>query len=66
MNRALVLIGIGCILCGLGWPWLRQFPLGRLPGDILIIRENFRLFLPITSSLLVSAVVSLLLWLLRK
>lgn len=66
MNRSLVLVGIGCILCGLAWPWLRQLPLGRLPGDIVIQRENFRLFLPVTSSVLISLVISLLFWLFKK
>jgi len=66
MSRTLVLIGIGCIVAGLLWPWLRTFPLGRLPGDIVIVREHFRLYLPLTSSILVSLVVSILFWLFRK
>jgi len=65
MSRTLVLIGIGCIVAGLLWPWLRTFPLGRLPGDIVIVREHFRLYLPLTSSILVSLVVSILFWLFR-
>jgi hypothetical protein len=44
--------------CGLG--------LGRLTGDIVYERENFRLYLPITTSLLVSLVHSLILWLMRR
>ena len=51
---------------GVAWPWLRQLPLGRLPGDIVIVREHFRFFLPLTSCILVSVVISLLLWLFRK
>ena len=66
MSRTLVLIGIGCIVAGLLWPWLRTFPLGRLPGDMMIVREHFRLYLPLTSSILVSLVVSILFWLFRK
>ena len=66
MNKILVLLGIGCIAAGLLWPWLRTLPLGRLPGDIVIVRENFRLYFPLTSSILVSLVVSFLFWLLRK
>jgi hypothetical protein len=66
VNRALVLFGISCILCGLVWPWLRHLPLGRLPGDIVILRDNFRLFLPVTSSVLISLVISLLFWLFKK
>ena len=66
MSKTLVLVGIGCIAVGLLWPWLRTFPLGRLPGDIVIAREHFRLYLPLSSSVLVSLVVSLLFWLFRK
>ena len=66
MSRTLVLLGIGCIAAGLLWPWLRTLPLGRLPGDMVFVRENFRLYFPLTSSILVSLVVSLLFWLFRK
>lgn len=66
MTRTLVLLGICCILAGLLWPWLRMIPLGRLPGDIVIVRENFRFFFPVTSSIVVSLVLSLLFWLFRK
>jgi hypothetical protein len=66
MNRMLVCIGIACIAAGLLWPWLRTFPLGRLPGDIVIVREHFRLYLPLASSILISLLVSILFWLFRK
>jgi len=66
MSRTLVLLGICCILAGLLWPWLRTLPLGRLPGDIVIVRENFRFFFPFTSAIVVSLVLSLLVWLFRK
>ena len=66
MSRTLVCIGIGCIAAGLLWPWLRTIPFGRLPGDIVIVREHFRVYLPLASSILVSLVVSILFWLFRK
>ena len=66
MNRTLIIIGLICVVIGLLWPWLRQVPLGRLPGDILIVRENFRFSFPLTSCIIVSLLLSLLLWLLRK
>lgn len=66
MNRTLIVIGLICLGLGLMWPWLRQLPLGRLPGDILIVRENFRFSFPLTSCIIVSLLLSLLLWLLRK
>lgn len=66
MSRTLVILGICCIAAGLLWPWLRNLPLGRLPGDITIVRENFRLYVPLTSSIVVSLVLSILFWLFRK
>jgi hypothetical protein len=66
MNRTLIVIGIGCLMAGLLWPWLRNFPLGRLPGDIMIVRENFRFYFPLASSILISLVVTLFFWLFRK
>ena len=66
MNRLLVSIGVGLIVLGLTWPWVRRLPLFRLPGDIVIDRPGFRFFFPITTMLLVSAVISLVAWVLRK
>lgn len=66
MSKKLIILGLVCIAAGLLWPWLQKIPLGRLPGDIMIKREGFRLFLPLTSCLLVSVVASLLFWLFRK
>ncbi len=66
MNKTLVLLGLICVVLGLLWPWLKQLPLGRLPGDILIVRENFRFSFPLTSCIVVSLLLSLILWFLRK
>ncbi len=66
MQRTLIIIGITIVLIGLLWPWLSKLPLGRLPGDILIDRPGLKIYIPITTMLLVSLVISLLLWLFRK
>ena len=66
MNRLLVILGSLLILAGLAWPVLRRVPLFRLPGDIVIDRPGFKFFFPLTTMLLVSAVLSLLAWLLRR
>jgi hypothetical protein len=66
MQRLFILLGIAFLLIGLLWPWLGKLPLGHLPGDIVIQRENFRFYLPLTSMLLVSGVLSLILWLMRN
>jgi hypothetical protein len=54
------------IAVGLLWPWLQKLGLGRLPGDIAIERGNFRLFFPSTTCIIISLMVSLIMWWLRK
>jgi hypothetical protein len=66
MQRALIVLGLAMVAAGLGWPWLRKLPLGRLPGDIHIVREGFSFHFPIVTCLVISAVVTLLLWLFRR
>jgi hypothetical protein len=66
MTRILVTLGVILVIVGLAWPWLVKIGLGRLPGDIVIERENFRFYFPITTMVLVSLVVSLIFWLFRK
>lgn len=66
MARWLIILGVVLVLAGLLWPWLGRLGLGRLPGDIVIERENFRLYLPLTTSLLISLALSLILWLLNR
>jgi len=64
--RLLIVLGILLVLIGLAWPWIDKIGLGRLPGDIAIERDGFRFYFPITTMLLISAVVTVLLWLFRK
>ena len=66
MNRLLVVMGAALILLGLGWPWIKRLPLFRLPGDIVIDRPGYKFFFPLTTMLLISAVISLIAWMLRK
>ena len=66
MSRTLVILGTTLIVAGLIWPWLRRMPLFHLPGDIVIDRPGFKFFFPLTTMLLVSVVISLLTWLLRR
>jgi Protein of unknown function (DUF2905) len=66
MNRWLIVFGIVLIAAGLLWPLLQKLGLGRLPGDIVIEGENFRIYIPIATSLIVSVVLSLILWLLNR
>lgn len=66
MQRPLIVIGIVILLIGLLWPWLGKIPFGRLPGDIVIDRPQFKFYFPITTMVFISLVLSLLLWLFRK
>lgn len=66
MSRILITVGLILVAAGLLWPWIQKAGLGRLPGDIVIERENFRFYLPVTTMIVVSVVISLILWLLRK
>lgn len=66
MARFLIVLGVILIVVGLAWPLLAKLGLGRLPGDIHVEREGFSFFFPITTGLIISVVVSLILWLLRK
>ena len=66
MQRFLILLGAVLVVAGLAWPWLAKLGLGRLPGDIHIEREGFSFHFPLMTCLVVSAVLTLLLWLFRK
>lgn len=66
MQRFLVIAGMVLLVAGLAWPWLSKLPLGRLPGDIHVVREGFGFHFPVTTSILVSLVLSLLFWIFRR
>ena len=66
MSRTLILLGLVLVAAGLLWPWLRRLGLGRLPGDIAIQGEHGGFYFPIVTCLLISAVVSLLFWLMGR
>ena len=64
--KLLIAFGFVLVAVGLLWPALSKLGLGRLPGDIAIERESFRLYVPLTTSLLISGVLSLIFWLLNR
>ena len=66
MSRVLIIFGVVLIAVGLLWPVVSKLGFGRLPGDIVIERENFRFYIPIATSIIVSVLLSLLLWLLNR
>ncbi|OIR13769.1 hypothetical protein GALL_49040 [mine drainage metagenome] len=66
MAKWLIIGGIVLILICMAWPWLSRLGLGHLPGDIHIERKGYSFYFPITTSVVVSLVLSLLLWIFRK
>lgn len=66
MRRLLIAAGLLLLVAGLLWPWLSRLPLGRLPGDLVIDRPGFRFYAPFATMLIVSLVVSFILWLMRR
>ncbi len=66
MGKWLVIVGLVLILLGIAWPWLSRLGLGHLPGDIRIERKGYSFYFPVTSSIVVSLLLSLLLWIFRK
>lgn len=66
MQKILIVTGLVLLGAGLAWPWLRRLPLGRLPGDIHLAREGFSVSFPIVTCIIVSIVISLILWIFRR
>jgi len=66
MSRLLIILGLVIIAVGIAWALAERLGLGRLPGDIVIEHDNFRLYVPITTSILVSIVLSLVFWVLSR
>ena len=66
MSRLLIVLGVVLVSLGLLWPLLARVGIGRLPGDIVVERGNFTFYFPIVTSIVVSVVLTLVLWLLRR
>ncbi len=68
ITKLLIIGGVGLIALGLVWQFGSHFLpfLGHLPGDIVVKRDNFRLYFPLTTMILVSIVLTLLVTLLSK
>ncbi len=66
MARFLVVLGLVILLVGLLWPYLARIGLGRLPGDFVIQRVNVTFYFPLMTCLLLSALFSLILWVVNR
>ena len=65
MSKVLIILGAILILIGLIYPYLTSLGIGRLPGDIVIKKENFNLYFPLTSAIIISIVLSIIFRLFR-
>jgi Protein of unknown function (DUF2905) len=67
MGKWLIFFGLMIAVVGVILSFAGKIPwLGRLPGDIYIKRENFSFYFPLATCIIVSALISLILWLIRK
>jgi hypothetical protein len=66
MARWLIIAGVVLIVLGLAWPLIAKLGLGRLPGDIHVERDGYSFYFPIVTGLIISVVLSLILWFFRK
>ena len=66
MQRLLIGIGLALMLAGIAWPLLSRIGLGRLPGDIMIQRGSTSFYFPLVTCIIISIVLSALMWLLNR
>ena len=66
MSKWLITLGLILVAAGLLWPLMSKLGLGRLPGDIVVRRDGFSLYFPLMTCLVISVVVSILIWIFRR
>lgn len=66
MSRLLIIIGLALVAAGVVLHFAPSLPIGRLPGDIRIERPGTRIYIPITTSILLSVLLSLVLWVVNR
>jgi hypothetical protein len=66
MAKWLITLGVILVVLGLAWPLIAKLGLGQLPGDIRLERKGYTFYFPVTTSIIVSLVISLILWIFRR
>lgn len=66
MSRFLIVLGLAILVIGLLWPVLSRLGLGRLPGDIVVQRDNVTFYLPLATCILLSVLFSVVLWIFNR
>ena len=66
MQRLLIGLGLVILVVGIAWPIISRIGLGRLPGDIVIQRGGTNFYFPIVTCIVISIVLSAILWLFNR
>ena len=66
MKQFFIYIGIIFVFCGIFWPYVKKIPLGRFPGDLIIQKPHFKIYIPFTSMIIISITLSLIFWFFRN
>jgi hypothetical protein len=66
MQRILIIAGVVIVIVGIAWPWISRLPIGRLPGDLVIDRPGMTVYIPITTMILVSIIISIIMYISRR
>lgn len=66
MQKIFITFGIILVTIGIFWKWVSKIPFFKLPGDIIIENDNFKFYFPIVTMIIVSAVISLVFWIIKK
>ena len=60
MQRILIILGVIILIVGILWPWIVKLPIGKLPGDIIINKPSFKVYIPITTMIIISLLLTLI------
>jgi hypothetical protein len=66
LAKTLIFLGAALIVVGAALLLLQKTPLGRLPGDLLVKREHFTFYFPLATSIILSIIISLILYLINR
>ncbi|HHF7374381.1 DUF2905 domain-containing protein [Legionella bozemanae] len=66
IQKTLIITGIILLIIGIFWPFIKKIGLGKLPGDIIIQKNNFTFYFPITTCILISLIIMLIFWFFNK
>ncbi|HHF7366369.1 TPA: DUF2905 domain-containing protein [Legionella bozemanae] len=66
IQKTLIITGIILLIIGIFWPFIKKIGLGKLPGDIIIQKNDFTFYFPITTCILISLIIMLIFWFFNK